>query len=494
MEERFFYFVGIVYFIFSLLALELAGKFSAALGIVLVVLLPIVTTLIPKNYKRLCKITLTTAVIAVNAFNARYFLDFLPTRTLANKTAELVGTVQEFNSSSNSICLLNATLKVEGMQPTRAKVLCYKRSDDKFEVGDKIEGQVQLFLPQSKHGIDFETINTAKGIFLSAKPIKGHRLKLHQSKNSFIKQLKLARDKIKNNITSMFFDNQKAVLNGILFGDKTSFTNELKTIFKRAGIYHTVVVSGLHMSIISQVIFFACLKLKFNKKLSAIAAILGCLCFAFMVGFTPSVIRSAIMMFIYFMSKILDKESDSLNSLGFSLLALLVINPYYVWDLGLQLSFLSTWGIIMFAPRLSELLKINNKLLSSLKDAFCVSLSATLVTFPLIAAKFSEVSVISPIANTFITPLIPIIFVLALMCGVLKPLLLGTFIYKLLIAFTSIIVTVLISVANVFSSFAPLKITNFSYAYLEILIFVVFIPIALITLLPTKTQTQNYSN
>lgn len=205
MEERFFYFVGIIYFIFSLLALELAGKFSAALGLVLVVLLPIVTTLIPKNYKRLYKITLTTAAIAVNAFNARYFLDFLPTRALVNKTAELVGTVQEFNSSSNSICLLNATLKVEGMQPTRAKVLCYKRSDAKFEVGDKIEGQVQLFLPQSKHGIDFETINTAKGIFLPAKPIKGHRLKLHQSKNSFIKQLKLARNKIKNNISSMCF-------------------------------------------------------------------------------------------------------------------------------------------------------------------------------------------------------------------------------------------------------------------------------------------------
>ncbi|MGN1039234.1 MAG: hypothetical protein ACI4PI_00925, partial [Oscillospiraceae bacterium] len=97
-------------------------------------------------------------------------------------------------------------------------------------------------------------------------------------------------------------------------------------------------------------------------------------------------------------------------------------------------------------------------------------------------------------ANTFITPLIPIVFVLALTCGVLKPLLLGTFIYKLLVAFTGIIVTVLISVANVFSSFAPLKITNFSYAYLEILIFVVFIPVALMTLLPTKTQTQNYSN
>ncbi len=490
MEERFFYFLGIVYFIFSLLALEFAGKFSAALGIVLVISLPIIIALTPKNHKRLCKIILTTAAIAVNVFNARYFLDFLPTHTLVNKTAKLVGTVQEFNSSSNSVCLLNATLKVEGIQPKHAKVLCYKRSDDQFEVGDKIEGQVQLFLPQSKHGIDFETINTAKGIFLCAKPVKGHKLKLRHSnsKSSFIKQIKLARDKIKDNITSMFFDNQKAVLNGILFGDKTSFTNELKTIFKRAGIYHTVVVSGLHMSIISQVIFFACLKLKFGKKLSAIAAVLGCLCFAFMVGFTPSVIRSAIMMFIYFMSKILDKESDSLNSLGFSLLVLLIVNPYYVWDLGLQLSFLSTWGIIMFAPRLSELLKINNKLLNSLKDAFCVSLSATLVTFPLIAAKFSEVSVIAPIANTFITPLIPIVFVLALACGVLKPLLLGTFIYKLLVAFTGIIVTVLISVASVFSSFAPFKITDFSYAYLEILIFVVCLPVILMLALPAKQK------
>lgn len=488
MEERFFYFVGIVYFISSLLALELAGKFSAALGIVLVITLPIIITVDFKNHKRLCKIILTTAAIAVNAFNARYFLDFLPTRALVNKTAKLVGTVQEFNSSSNSICLLNATLKVEGIQPKHAKVLCYKRSDDQFEVGDEIEGQVRLFLPQSKHGIDFETINTAKRIFLCAKPVKGHKLKLRHSKNSFIKQIKLARDKIKNNITSMFFDNQKAVLNGILFGDKTSFTNELKTIFKRAGIYHTVVVSGLHMSIISQVIFFACLKLKLGKKLSAIVAILGCLCFAFMVGFTPSVIRSAIMMFIYFMSTILDKESDSLNSLGFSLLALLIVNPYYVWDLGLQLSFLSTWGIIMFAPRLSELLKINNKLLNSLKDAFCVSLSATLVTFPLIAAKFSEVSVIAPIANTFITPLIPIVFVLALACGVLKPLLLGTFIYKLLVAFTGIIVTVLISVASVFSSFAPFKITDFSYAYLEILIFVVCLPVILMLALPAKQK------
>lgn len=490
MEERFFYFVGIVYFIFSLLALETASKFSAVLGIVLVITLPIIIIVVPKNHKRLCKITLTTAAIAVNAFNARYFLDFLPARALVNKTAELVGTVQEFNSSSKSVCLLNATLKVEGIKPKHAKVLCYKHSDDKFEVWDEIEGQVQLFLPQSKHGIDFETINTAKGIFLCAKPIKGYRFKLHQSKNSFIKQLKLARDKIKENITSMFFDNQKAVLNGILFGDKTGFTNELKTTFKRAGIYHTVVVSGLHMSIISQMIFFMFLKLKFGKKLSATAAILGCLCFAFMVGFTPSVTRSAIMMFIYFMSKILDKESDSLNSLGFSLLVLLIINPYYVWDLGLQLSFLSTWGIIMFASRLSELLKINNKLLNSFKDVFCVSFSATIVTFPLIAAKFFEVSVVAPIANTFITPLLPFVFVLALTCGVLKPLLLGTFVYKLLVALAGIMVTVLISVASVFSDFVPLKITNFNYAYLEILIFVVFVPVALILFLPKKSQNH----
>ncbi len=145
MEERFFYFVGIVYFIFSLLALETADKFSAVLGIILVITLPILVIVAPKNHKRLCKITLTTAAIAVNAFNARYFLDFLPTRALVNKTAELVGTVQEFNSSSKSICLLNATLKLEGIKPKRAKVLCYKHSDDKFEVGDKIEGQVQLF-------------------------------------------------------------------------------------------------------------------------------------------------------------------------------------------------------------------------------------------------------------------------------------------------------------------------------------------------------------
>ena len=58
MEERFFYFVGIVYFIFSLLALETASKFSAVLGIILVITLPILVIVAPKKHKRLCKITL----------------------------------------------------------------------------------------------------------------------------------------------------------------------------------------------------------------------------------------------------------------------------------------------------------------------------------------------------------------------------------------------------------------------------------------------------
>lgn len=263
MKERFFYLVGIIYFIFSLISLKFAGKFSTFLGIFLFVMSPIVILFLPVKYKRICKIIFTTATVAVNVFNARFFLSFLPAKLLAGHTGYIYGTVQDLKTNgANSICLINAIVKEKNAPLRKIKLLLYNNKNNQVpELSDEIEGKVKFFVPENKNGINYEILNKVKGILLCAKPAKGTHLHLKTNKKSFIKLIKSINSSIKNNITSTFSDPQRAIINGLLLGDKSAIPNEIKDTFKKAGIYHTLVVSGLHMSIITHVIFSLFLKL-----------------------------------------------------------------------------------------------------------------------------------------------------------------------------------------------------------------------------------------
>lgn len=184
----------------------------------------------------------------------------------------------------------------------------------------------------------------------------------------------------------------------LLLGDKSGLSDETNTMFNNAGVTHILCVSGLHLSIWGLMILKILRKIGLSQRLSAGITMIPVVLLMLVTGMNYSVIRSGIMMLVFLLSDILLKQRDSLNSLGFALTAMSVADPFSMGSVGLQLSALSTLGIILCSrylmPDIRESFEkikaewIKNPLFSFV-NAFLITSSAVVFTLP-VSAELSS--------------------------------------------------------------------------------------------------------
>ena len=143
-------------------------------------------------------------------------------------------------------------------------------------------------------------------------------------------------------------------------------------------------------------------------------AIIVLVFFMFITEFTPSVVRAGIMGILILGAKIFFKKLDFATSISLSLLLTLISNPYNILNLGLQLSYLGTIGIVLLNKPLNEKIKITtqNKLIISIKETIVVCISAQLMILPILILNFNSISTYFLISNLLVSPLIGIIILL----------------------------------------------------------------------------------
>ncbi len=205
------------------------------------------------------------------------------------------------------------------------------------------------------------------------------------------------------------------VVNALLLGNKLNLDTETKQVFTDVGGMHVLAVSGLHVGFI--VLFFNLIfkrlkRFKYGKIMYFILLSFTLVVFSFIVGNTSSVVRSVFMFLLFITSTLLQKKNNSLNILFFCAFVLLVINPYNLFDIGFQLSFLAVLGIIIFYPFLEKLFLPKNIVLKFLWQLNLVSLSAQVFTFPLIIFYFHQFTFLFFISN-YITYFLAILLVFA---------------------------------------------------------------------------------
>lgn len=204
-------------------------------------------------------------------------------------------------------------------------------------------------------------------------------------------------------------------LTGMLTGEKDELPDEIYGNFKEAGVVHLLAVSGFHTSLWSFMVYRQLLKRGLNVRASAVAAALFVVFFMAVTGFSKSAVRAGIMMIVFFLGRVLVKQPDSKNSLGFAAAIILAANPFAGGDVGFLLSFFSTLGIlVVFPPMQKKERQIERKLIRNYHvrrrfEAFssaALVTSATLVfTLPLIMLLLGSLSVVAPFTNIAVTPL-----------------------------------------------------------------------------------------
>ncbi len=279
----------------------------------------------------------------------------------------------------------------------------------------------------------------------------------------------------------------------VLLGNKYDLSPEVKELLRESGLSHIAVVSGLHISIIAAMVekFFG--KLFKNKILKGCLTIVSILAFALLCGFGVPVIRASVMLIILNIGKMIDRRSDSVNSIGLAALILIIVNPFCVGDVGMLLSFAATLGIVFWADKLSipvinklsplPVIRINfiNKLMRIALNTVSMSLCATLWTLPITIFVFGGVSTVSLICNLLIVPFMWIVLVAILLLTVTHYVEFLSVMCDWLSGFVTLFYNYLICICEVVTSLPHSYVyTNKSYFYIWVALTFIIAAFALV--------------
>mgnify|MGYP004453575087 CR=1 FL=1 len=302
-----------------------------------------------------------------------------------------------------------------------------KKEEKLLSYGDKIiiKGNFEeASSARNEGGFDYKQYLKSKNVY-GIISVDKKDIKLIKKNN--VDVIDLLANKVSNSMKIKIEQNlsneTSKLLSGILIGNKNNLQKEIQEDFRNSSLSHVLAISGMHVSYIMLGITFVINKMKFNKKISKIITIFILLFFIILTGKTASVTRACFMSSYIILASLFHKKAHVLASISISLLIILIINPYLILDIGLQLSYGGTIGIVLIYPILKKLKKkkedknskfkkIIHKVKEKILDIILITISANLVIFPIVLFHYNTISFTFIISNLLISPIIGIIIIL----------------------------------------------------------------------------------
>lgn len=195
----------------------------------------------------------------------------------------------------------------------------------------------------------------------------------------------------------------------LLAGYRDNMDKDLVQAYANAGVVHIIAISGLHLGLIYLVLLLILKPLPDKGRwrwLKGILVILSLWCFAMITGAAPSALRAAVMLsFITIAKFFISRQTNIYNMLAASTFLLLCYDPYMLFNVGFELSYLAVLGIVIFQKPVYALLISENKIWNYLWKMMSVSIGAELTTFPLAIFYFHRFPVMFLAANLLVVPL-----------------------------------------------------------------------------------------
>ena len=209
-----------------------------------------------------------------------------------------------------------------------------------------------------------------------------------------------------------------AVVAAMTLGDKSALTKELKDVYSITGASHVLALSGLHLGIIYTLLSLL-IRGRRWRMVSQLLIILSIWAFAFLVGLSTSVVRSAMMLSLYGLMSLGHRDKMSVNTLAFTAIALLIVNPLSLFDVGFQMSFMAVFAILILYPLFegvfSQEYLLSHRVVRWVWGMVTVSCSAQIGVAPLIAYYFGRFSTYFLLTNFIVIPATTLILYLSLM-------------------------------------------------------------------------------
>ena len=323
------------------------------------------------------------------------------------------------NKTIKLIIELIAVNKNKQWEETKGKVLVYVKRDSTkpiIEIGDRL-----VFTPNfqeiknAKNPNEFDYKNYMKFHLITHQSyLESSNWKLIKNNDSWLKR---KAERSRNNLIKIYEDygikgNELAIISALTLGYKDKLDLEIKKKYSATGAMHILAVSGLHVGIIF-VVFTALLKFlnrnKYTKFIKAILLISILWFYAILTGMSASVLRSSLMFTMIIIAQTINRNSNIYNTIASSAFLLLFINPFNIYDVGFQLSYLAVLGIVYFQPKIQSLIIIENKYIEKIWILVSVSIAAQISTAPISIYYFNQFPNLFILTNIIVIPLTVVI-------------------------------------------------------------------------------------
>lgn len=337
--------------------------------------------------------------------------------------AELVEAVSEKTKTYRTVLRVTDGRKEGQWQPASGNLLVYLEKDSlaaDLEIGDRlllIEGSRAVDGPKNPGEFDYRAYLSKKGIHHQQYvksgqwSVVGHRWTIRRQaercRQYFIDRLSRAD----------LGPDEEGIATALLLGKKERLSDELMHAYADAGAMHVLAVSGLHVGILYTILGYLLIRLDRLERgylIKSVSIIIMLWMYAFITGLSPSVVRACAMFSAILVGKAMKRQSNVYNNIASSAFILLLFEPYYIFQVGFQLSYLAVIGIIYMQPKLCALLHFDTKAARWAWEISCVSIAAQLATLPLTLYYFDQFPVYALLSNFIVIPAAAVILYLGI--------------------------------------------------------------------------------
>lgn len=306
------------------------------------------------------------------------------------------------------------------LSPVNKKALLYFSKDSlgkELKCGDKLLLYAAITSPVNKYNpetFDYATYLFRKGISGTGFIGSGDWKRIGcVSSVSFRQQAESYREKVVGYYRSLNFKgNELAVISALTLGDKEDLSEEVKDAYSASGVSHLLALSGLHIGIICTLfagLLFWTTRLRVLFVIGYLFVIAFLWGYAYFTGFSPSVIRSVTMFTLLIFAKMGRTSGITLNTLAIAAFFMLLWNPFYLFDVSFQLSFVAVASILILQPFLYKQIKVENRVGKYVWGLLTVTIAAQIGTCPVVMYCFSGFPVYFLLTNLFAIPWVFII-------------------------------------------------------------------------------------
>jgi len=295
------------------------------------------------------------------------------------------------------------------LRTEKGKILVKAKRYPEFEYGEKVKITGVLKEPEAKDSFNWKNYLLKDGIL-----VEMDFPKIEKTGENFGNPIKKFSIFLKKKIEEVIRENlsplHSALLKSLLFGQEEEIPFEWKEKLNQTGTRHIAAVSGMNITIISSLILSFLLFLGLWRHHAFYLSIFLISFYVLMIGAPSSAIRAAIMGILYLTAQYFGRISSGERPVVFAATLMLFFNPLLLrYDIGFQLSFLAILGIVYFYQFFFEKFK---KFPKTVREGLSSTLSAQIFTFPILIYNFGQISLISPLSNVLILPILPVITIL----------------------------------------------------------------------------------